>query len=297
MHVGSDAIRTVQKSPVGPVAETAVGDGVESLWDAERERVVERSSGQPEAALTEDAFRGEALALLRSGRAQVTEGRETLRIAEGNRAYIVDGDDYTPIALRTRGTSGGTVLRFKVYESLPLNAETEKLLSIAAQHPGAPVVRDAAAYDAAAEALRERLSGQLLEDPVGIELAPPVRAAVDQHVVARAQVHRQVALDRIPLVVGADQLVELLERPPLGDRAPAAREARAVAAALGAQARRRPRRGGGARAGCRSRSRSAAPSSAAGRRPSGSPRASAATGGRARRSAGPRCEGPRDGRR
>ena len=146
MHVGSGAIRTVQKSPVGPVAETAVGDGVESLWDAERERVVERSSGQPEAALTEDAFRGEALALLRSGRAQVTEGRETLRIAEGNRAYIVDGDDYTPIALRTRGTSGGTVLRFKVYESLPLNAETEKLLSIAAQHPGAPVVRDAAAY-------------------------------------------------------------------------------------------------------------------------------------------------------
>ena len=63
-------IRTVQKPPVGPEAETAVGDGVESLWDAERERVVERSSGQPEAVLTEDAFRGEALALLHSGGAR-----------------------------------------------------------------------------------------------------------------------------------------------------------------------------------------------------------------------------------
>jgi RNA polymerase sigma-70 factor (ECF subfamily) len=146
MHVGTGAIRTVQKPPVGPVAETAVGDHVESLWDAERERVVERSSEQPEAVLTEDAFRGEALELLRSGRPEVTKDRDTLRIAEGNRAYIVDGDDYTPIALRTRGTSGGTVLRFKVYESLPLNAETEKLLSIAAQHPGAPVVRDDAAF-------------------------------------------------------------------------------------------------------------------------------------------------------
>jgi len=148
MHVGTGAIRTVQKPPVGPIAETAVGDGVESLWDAERERVVERSSGRPEAVLSEDAFRGEALALLRSGRAQVTEGRETLRIADGNRAYIVDGYDYTPIALRTRGTSGGPVLRFKVYESLPLNAGTEKLLSIAAQHPGARVVRDEAAFEA-----------------------------------------------------------------------------------------------------------------------------------------------------
>jgi DNA-directed RNA polymerase specialized sigma24 family protein len=35
------------------------------------------------------------------------------------------------------------------YESLPLDADAEKLLSIAAQHPGAPVVRDAAAFEAA----------------------------------------------------------------------------------------------------------------------------------------------------
>lgn len=150
MRVGTGAMRAVQTPPEGPVAETAVGHGVDSLWDGER--VLERPSGEPEEAFADDGFRSEALALLRSGRAKVTEGRGTLRIAAGSRAYIVDGDDYTPIALRTRGTSGGTVLRFEVYESLPLNAQTEKLLSIAAQHPGAPVVRDAAAYD---EALRE----------------------------------------------------------------------------------------------------------------------------------------------
>jgi hypothetical protein len=55
-------------------------------------------------------------------------------------------DAAPPVELRTRGTGGGTVLRFVAYDSLPLNAETEKLLSIAAQHPGAPVVRDAVAY-------------------------------------------------------------------------------------------------------------------------------------------------------
>jgi hypothetical protein len=40
-------------------------------------------------------------------------------------------------------------MRFVAYESLPLDAETEKLLSVAAQHPGAPVVKDAPAYDEA----------------------------------------------------------------------------------------------------------------------------------------------------
>src|ERR687894_476993 len=72
---------------------------------------------------------------------------------------------------------------------------------------------------------------EALEDPVGVELATAVGAAVDEHVVARAEVHRQVALDRIPLVVGADQLVEGAARPPPGDRAPAAGEKRRGVAA------------------------------------------------------------------
>ena len=49
-----------------------------------------------------------------------------------------------------------------------------------------------------------------------------VGPAVDEHVVARAQVHWEVALDRIPLVVLADQHVELVEALALGELGPAA---------------------------------------------------------------------------
>src|SRR5215217_3202384 len=80
-----------------------------------------------------------------------------------------------------------------------------------------------------------RLDGEALEHPVGPELATAVGPAVDQHVVARAQVHRQVALDRIPLVVGADELVELVEPPRGRNRVPAAGERAPVGAALLAQ--------------------------------------------------------------
>jgi hypothetical protein len=149
--VGTEENRTVQTQPVGPVAETAYVDGVESLWDETTGRVVEKRAPRPEASTpaANGEFRVEVLAMLRSRRATVTpvarKGRSVLRIAAGRTAYLVDGRTYTPIELRTRGTSGGTVLRFVAYESLPMDAD---LLSIAAQHPGAPVVRDAAAYDA-----------------------------------------------------------------------------------------------------------------------------------------------------
>ena len=41
--------------------------------------------------------------------------------------------------------------------------------------------------------------------------------AADEHVVARPQVHRQVALDRVPVVVLLDELVELVEAGALRD--------------------------------------------------------------------------------
>jgi hypothetical protein len=102
--------------------------------------VLEAPSAEPEQSLApDDKFRSEALAMLESGQAKVTErqrigGRDALRIVaqNGSLVFIVDARDYTPIELRTRGTGGGTVLRFVAYESLPANAETEKLLSIAA---------------------------------------------------------------------------------------------------------------------------------------------------------------------
>src|SRR4051812_9727207 len=64
--------------------------------------------------------------------------------------------------------------------------------------------------------------GKLLERPLGAEQRAPVRAAGDPHVVARADVHRQVALDRIPVVVLADQLVELRVVAPAVDPRPPA---------------------------------------------------------------------------
>src|SRR4051794_35306636 len=69
-----------------------------------------------------------------------------------------------------------------------------------------------------------RAGRELLEHPLRVELGPPVRAPAQQHVVARARVHRQVRLDRGPLVVLTDQLVELLEPPRAHPGAPAPRE-------------------------------------------------------------------------
>jgi hypothetical protein len=160
--VGTGENRTVQTQPFGPVAETAYTGGVESLWDEARGRVVEKRASRPEEATpaANGEFRVQVLAMLRSKRATVTtatrDGASVLRITKGRTAYVVDGRTYTPIELRTRGTGGGTVLRFVTYESVPVDERTKDLLSIAAQHPGAPVVRDAAAYDAALQELFPR---------------------------------------------------------------------------------------------------------------------------------------------
>jgi hypothetical protein len=136
------------------VAETALTATTSSLWDADGRRVLEMPIPEAEQAEggAEDPFRAEALQLLRSGQARVAgrrrvDGREALRIAgnDGSRTFLVDARTYAPIELRTRGTGGGTVLRFAVYETVPAG---EELLSISAQHGDAPVVRDAAAFEA-----------------------------------------------------------------------------------------------------------------------------------------------------
>jgi hypothetical protein len=56
---------------------------------------------------------------------------------------------YDPIEFRTVGDGGGTTLHFAVYETLPLDASTRKLLSVAAQHPDAPVSTSPAEFAAA----------------------------------------------------------------------------------------------------------------------------------------------------
>jgi hypothetical protein len=104
---------------------------------------------------TSSGFRGQILALLRSGEARVVghrrlEGQDTIEIAsaDGHTTYFVDPGSYRPVELRTRGTDGGTALRFRTYETLDRGADPS-LLSLAAQHPGARIDRDPAHYQAA----------------------------------------------------------------------------------------------------------------------------------------------------
>jgi hypothetical protein len=118
----------------------------------------------PAASSTNDAgsldpfsgtFRGQILALLRSGHARVAghvtvDGRDTIRIqsADGHTTYYLAPDSYKPVELVTKGTTGGSILRFESYEELPAK-DTGDLLNLAAQHPGAKINRNVADYQAA----------------------------------------------------------------------------------------------------------------------------------------------------
>lgn len=109
----------------------------------------------PTADPTSSGFRGQILALLHSGDARVlgherVDGKDTIAIAsaDGHTSYFVDPGSYRPVELRTRGTDGGTALRFRTYETLGLGAN-RALLSLPAQHPDARVDRDPADYQAA----------------------------------------------------------------------------------------------------------------------------------------------------
>ena len=104
-------------------------------------------------------FRSQILALLRSGEARVVghrtiDGQDTIEIAsaDGHTTYYVDPETYRPVELDTRGTEGGTALRFRTYETLDSGANSD-LLSLEAQHPGARIDRDPAHFNAAQERL------------------------------------------------------------------------------------------------------------------------------------------------
>jgi len=105
-------------------------------------------------------FRGQILALLRSGGAQLVgpatiDGRDTLEIRsrDGHTTYYVDPSTYAPVELDTTGTGGGTRLRVNTYEELPAGGANLALVSLTAQHPSATVDRDRADYVAAEKRL------------------------------------------------------------------------------------------------------------------------------------------------
>jgi hypothetical protein len=115
----------------------------------------DRSSADPGSS----DFRGQILALLRSGEARVVghrtiDGQDTIKIAsaDGHTTYFVDPETYRPVELDTKGTSGGTALRFRTYETLDAGANAS-LLSLTARHPDARVDRDPAHFNAADERL------------------------------------------------------------------------------------------------------------------------------------------------
>lgn len=117
---------------------------------------IARERAQESAGVLPDEFRDESLALLRSGRVRMVghvtvDGRDAIRLEslDGKKVYVVDASSYDPIEWRTTGTSGGVTLRFPVYEELPVDSESMKLLDLRAQHPSARVVRDVKAYIAA----------------------------------------------------------------------------------------------------------------------------------------------------
>jgi hypothetical protein len=117
------------------------------------------SAGDSSADPTSSDFRGQILALLRSGEARVVghrtiDGQDTIEIAsaDGHTTYFVDPETYRPVELDTEGTGGGTALRFRTYETLDAGANAS-LLSLTAQHPDARVDRDPAHFNAADERL------------------------------------------------------------------------------------------------------------------------------------------------
>jgi len=101
-------------------------------------------------------FRTDILELLQAGKLQVVghvtvDGRDAIKLAspDGKETYIVDATTYDPIEWTTTGTTGGVTVRFPVYEKLPVDDQSKKLLSLEDQHPQAQVVRDVKAYMAA----------------------------------------------------------------------------------------------------------------------------------------------------
>jgi len=115
-----------------------------------------REGHQSTSGVVPAEFRSEILALLRSGRVRVidhveVDGRDAIRLEslDGKKVYIVDAATYDPIKWTTTGNGGGVTLHFSIYEELPMDADSMKLLSLETQYPDASVVRGTDAYTAA----------------------------------------------------------------------------------------------------------------------------------------------------
>jgi outer membrane lipoprotein-sorting protein len=113
---------------------------------------ISHPQGQSSGVLPEE-FRSEILALLHSGKVRVVghvtvDGRDAIELEslDGKSTYYVDPSTYDPIEWTTRGTDGGVTYRFSVFEQLPADGDSLRLLDLQDQHPNAQVVRGANPY-------------------------------------------------------------------------------------------------------------------------------------------------------
>ena len=141
----------VMRNGAGAVKVIATAQGAKRL-----RRQVARERAKESSGPAVDEFRAGILALLDSGRVRVTghvtvDGRDAIRLESlaGTKVYVVDAATYDPIEWTTTGNGGSVTLRFPVYEQLPVDTESLKLLDLEAQHPDAQVVRGAEAYSKA----------------------------------------------------------------------------------------------------------------------------------------------------
>jgi hypothetical protein len=131
----------------GPYKVIATAAGARKL-----RQEISHPQGQTSGVLPEE-FRSEILALLKSGKVRVVghvtvDGRDAIKLESlsGKSTYIVDASTYDPIEYSTRGTDGGVSFHFSVFEELPVDTDSLRLLSLQAQHPNAQVARGAKAY-------------------------------------------------------------------------------------------------------------------------------------------------------
>ena len=150
---GSTHVSTayVMRNGAGAVKVIATAQGAKRL-----RRQVARERARESSGPAVDEFRAGILALLDSGRVRVTghvtvDGRDAIRLESlaGTKVYVVDAATYDPIEWTTTGNGGSVTLRFPVYEQLPVDTQSLKLLDLEAQHPDAQVVRGADAYSKA----------------------------------------------------------------------------------------------------------------------------------------------------
>ena len=144
---GSEATSALRIRKGGGYSAIATKEGAKRLRE---QRAQAEAGGGGEAA---EPFRAEVLALLNSGRAEMTghvevDGRDAIRIEspDGRHVYLADAETYAPIEWTSRGNGGSVTLRFPIYEELAVSADSMAVFDLEAQHPGARVVRDVGAY-------------------------------------------------------------------------------------------------------------------------------------------------------